>query len=289
MRKTTRTRNVALVPTRSRSAAPRNTARSDSTGNGSARPRTRDDNASRVFRELRELIVWGQLPPGARITERTVADRLGVSRTPVRSALHRLQRDGFITSAGNGAEQRLIVAPMTREDGEELYLIVGHLEGLAARRVAMRPVAERKELVASLRSINRELETALHVLRELSRVFDLDLEFHRIFVEAVAGPRMLALHRAIKPQIERYARAYIGVLLGELPNSLSEHEAIIRAIQKGDAKGAQLATEMNWQHAAERLLSVIGQYGERGSWHASTASDGGQVRPAAPRKIRRRR
>jgi DNA-binding FadR family transcriptional regulator len=100
---------------------------------------------------------------------------------------------------------------------------------------------------------------------------------------------MLALHRAIKPQIERYARAYIGVLLGELPNSLSEHEAIIRAIQKGDAKGAQLATEMNWQHAAERLLSVIGQYGERGSWHASAVSDVGPLRQASSRKSGGRR
>jgi DNA-binding GntR family transcriptional regulator len=282
-------RNLALVPTRSRSTVPRRAARSDASGSHAATSRARDDNASRVFRELRELIVWDQLPPGARITERTVADRLGVSRTPVRSALHRLQRDGFITTAGNGAEQRLIVAPMTREDGEELYLMVGHLEGFAARLAAMRPVAERKELVASLRSVNRELETALRVLRELSRVFDLDLEFHRLFVEAVAGPRTLALHRAIKPQIERYARAYIGVLLGELPNSLSEHEAIIRAIQKGDAKAAQLATEMNWQHAAERLLSVIGQYGERGSWHASAAPESGQIRQAAPRKSRGRR
>jgi DNA-binding GntR family transcriptional regulator len=259
-------------------------------GDHSATPRLRDDNASRVFRELRELIVWGQLPPGARITERTVAERLGVSRTPVRSALHRLQQDGFITSSGNGTEQRLIVAPMTREDGQELYLMVGHVEGLASRLAAMLPATERKALVARLRAVNRELDTALRVLRELSRVFDLDLEFHRVFVEAVAGPRMLALHRAIKPQIERYARAYIGVLLGELPNSLSEHDAIIRAIQKGDAKGAQLAAELNWYHASERLLSVIGQYGERGSWQASAVADvKPERRQATARSAKRRR
>lgn len=269
----------------------RKQARAGAAADGrSTTPRDRDDNASRVFRELRELIVWGQLPPGARITERTVAERLGVSRTPVRSALHRLQQDGFITSSGNGAEQRLIVAPMTREDGQELYLMAGHLEGLAARLAAMLPATERKELVTRLRVVNRELDTALRVLRELSRVFDLDLEFHRLFVEAVAGRRMLTLHRAIKPQIERYARAYIGVLLGELPNSLSEHEAIIRAIQKGDAKGAQLAAEMNWYHASERLLSVIGQYGERGSWHALAATEvSPEQRQARARNAKRRR
>ena len=49
------------------------------------------------------------------------------------------------------------------------------------------------------------------------------------------GPRLLSLHRTIKPQIERYARAYIGVLLGALSESLSEHDAIISGIVKGGA------------------------------------------------------
>src|SRR5262245_15943004 len=67
----------------------------------------RSDNVSRVYDELRGLIVWGQLPPGARIAERAVAERLGLSRTPVRSALHRLQQEGFVSSVGRGQDQRL--------------------------------------------------------------------------------------------------------------------------------------------------------------------------------------
>lgn len=230
-------------------------------------PALRGDNVSRVFRELRELIVWGQLPPGARIVERTVAEHLGASRTPVRSALHRLQQEGFVTYSANGGEQRLIVAPMTQSDGQELYLMVGHLEGLAAHTAALLPLARRRTLVASLRNVNRELAAALKELADISRIFDRDLEFHRILVESVVGPRMLAMHRAVKPQIERYARAYVGVALGELPDSVNEHNLIIRGILKGDPGAAQHAAEMNWHNAAGRLMRVIERHGERGSWN----------------------
>ena len=61
-----------------------------------AQPGERTDNVSHAYQELRHLIVWGQLPPGARVSERIVAARLGVSRTPVRSAMHRLEQEGLI-------------------------------------------------------------------------------------------------------------------------------------------------------------------------------------------------
>jgi DNA-binding GntR family transcriptional regulator len=221
-----------------------------------------------VFHELRELIVWGQLPPGTPLAERIVAERLGVSRTPVRSALHRLQQEGFVASLRHRGEQRLTVAPMTQDDGRELYLTVGHLEGLAAHLAAHLPAAQRKELASGLRAVNRQLAVVLRKRTLVAEVFQLDLEFHQRLVEASVGPRLLALHRTIKPQIERYARAYIGVLLGELTDSLNEHEAIISGILKGDARAAQHAVENNWHNAADRLTGVIARYGERGSWHA---------------------
>jgi GntR family transcriptional regulator of vanillate catabolism len=117
----------------------------------------RSDTVSRVYQELRGLIVWGHLPPGARIAERAVAERLGLSRTPVRSALHRLQQEGFVSSVGRGQDQRLIVAPLTQDDGREIILIVGHLEGLAAHTAASLPDDQRKRIVARLREINRDL------------------------------------------------------------------------------------------------------------------------------------
>jgi DNA-binding GntR family transcriptional regulator len=241
----------------------------------------RSDTVSRVYQELRGLIVWGHLPPGARIAERAVAERLGLSRTPVRSALHRLQQEGFVSSVGRGQDQRLIVAPLTQDDGREIILIVGHLEGLAAHTAASLPDDHRKRIVARLREINREL-AAESKRRDFNRIFDLDQAFHRAYVEDVVGPRLLSLHRAIKPQIERYTRLYISALVDELPTSVKEHEVIVRAIATGDAHGAQRAVETNWRNAAGRLSRVIAQLGERGSWHAwdpaSSSSDSARPR-----------
>jgi len=238
-------------------------------GGPAATARARDertDHVSRAYRDLRRVIVGGQLPPGARISERVIAQRLDLSRTPVRSALHRLEQEGFIASSAGGRERRLFVAPLTRDDGLELFQIVGHLEGLAARIAAALPPARRRAVAARMRELNADLGAQSPARAAAAHFFDLDLRFHQAFVEPVAGPRLLALHRAIKPQCERYARLYVSVLLDELPTSLKEHEVIARNIARGDARAAQAAVETNWGNAAERLARVIWQYGERGSW-----------------------
>jgi len=225
------------------------------------------DNVSHVYQQLRTLIVTGQLPPGARIAERAVVARMGLSRTPVRSALHRLQQEGFVASVGRAGDQRLIVTPLTQYDGKELFLIVGHLEGLAAREAASLPESERKHVVKHLRDVNKELAVEARQNRSPARVFELDLEFHRGYVEHVVGPRLRTLHRSTKPQIERYVRLYVNVLLDTLPTSVKEHDAIIEAIAKGNPDIAQRAVESNWRNAAERLTRVIAEHGERGIWH----------------------
>jgi DNA-binding GntR family transcriptional regulator len=239
------------------------------------------DNVTRVYTELRALIISGQLPPGARIAERAVVARMGLSRTPVRSALHRLQQEGLVASVGRAGDQRLIVTPLTRGDGREVFLIVGHLEGLAASEAASLPADRRRQLVSQLREVNRELAVAAKNKASPARLFDLDLQFHATYVEGVAGPRVVALHRAIKPQSERYARLYVNVLLDELPTSVKEHEAIAAAIAKGDRRAAQNAVETNWQNAAVRLSDVIAEHGERGSWHLwDGAAEANGTRPS---------
>jgi DNA-binding GntR family transcriptional regulator len=241
------------------------------------------DHVSRVYDMLRALIISGQLPPGARVSERAVVARMGLSRTPVRSALHRLQQEGFVGSVGRSGDQRLIVRPLTREDGLEVFLIVGHLEGLAARQAAQLPTARRRELVRRLREINRALGMAARRSSSPSRLFDLDYQFHQTYVDHAAGARLTALHHAIKPQAERYARLYVNVLLDQLPTSVREHAAIAAAIGRGDGVGAQRAVESNWHNAAERLGRVIADHGERGIWHLWPSSSGngrGGVRAA---------
>jgi DNA-binding GntR family transcriptional regulator len=228
------------------------------------------DNVTRAYQTLQLVIVSGQLPPGSRISERIMAERLGLSRTPVRSALHRLEQEGFVAANGRGRERRLCVAPLTIDDGREVFFIVGHLEGLAARTAALLPAARRREIVRSLREANAELDAESRHQGDGDRYFELDHTFHSRYVEGVVGPRLLTLHRAIKPQSDRYSRLYASVLRDRLATSVKEHEKIAASIARGDADGAQRAAETNWHNAAERLTRVIAKQGERGSWQSWT-------------------
>ena len=227
----------------------------------------RGASVGRAYDQLRELIVHGRLAPGSRIVESEIAERLHVSRTPARSALHRLRQEGYVTAVDRAKEQRLIVAPLTREDGRELFYIVGQIEGLAAHAGAELPPPARMALVRALRQLNQKLAQAARAAKpDPVRIFDLDTAFHRAYVEGAAGARLLALHDAIKPQAERYARLYTNALLDEIATSVDEHLAVIRTIEAGDPAGAQQAVETNWRNAAARLSRVIGTVGERGTW-----------------------
>src|SRR3954463_5845691 len=113
-----------------------------------------------VYIRLRDLIVQGLLSPGSRIIETEIAGRLGVSRTPVREALQRLQQEGFVMGTPGAQQSRLTVAPLTRMDVHELLNIVGVLEGVGARRAAGIDVTERRTLVKELRALNQEFARA---------------------------------------------------------------------------------------------------------------------------------
>jgi DNA-binding GntR family transcriptional regulator len=227
----------------------------------------RGDRTTRAYTELRQMIIHGRLAPGVRVIENDIAERLGVSRTPVRSALHRLEQEGYIVSVGWDNERRLMVAPMTEEDVLELFQIVAEIEGLAARLAAKHPPKQRAALVAKLRRINEELAAAGQTARpDPARYFELDLTFHRTLVEFGAGPRLIALHDAIKPQSERYNTLYTSALMTAVDTSVSEHEAIVRAIEAGKGHAADAAVQKNWWNAAERLSTVIASLNERGLW-----------------------
>lgn len=243
------------------------TVRSQRSPHRKQEPTLRGNSLKVVFSEIRELIVRGKLSPGTWIIEADLADRLGYSRTPVRGALHWLQREGYVMASGNSAKSRMIVAPLTKEDARELYSIIGHIEGLGARLTAQLSKAVRVKLIAKLKELNNGLaELAAAKRREPNRIFDLDMEFHRLIVEASAGPRLLELHRSTQPQAERYWRLYASAILDELGTAVSEHAEIIRAISKGEADAAERGIQLNWENGADRLSRVIDTMGEQGSW-----------------------
>jgi DNA-binding GntR family transcriptional regulator len=220
-----------------------------------------------AFQEIRELIVHGKISPGTWIVEADLADRLNLSRTPVRAAIHWLQREGYVLEHRNVSKSRMIVAPLTREDSNELYRIIGHLEGLAGRGVADMPKKERVELGNQLNEVNEKLlAIAEGHGGPSSEIFDLDRTFHRMIVKAGAGPRLSTLHSAIEPQTERYWRLYASSIINALHSSVDEHKVIIQGVLSGSPDAVEKGLQDNWIKGAERLGHVIDMFGERGSW-----------------------
>ena len=228
---------------------------------------------SLVYESLRDLIVRGQLAPGSRIVEQDIAARLGVSRTPVRGALQRLQQEGFVaaTASGDpGGAVRPIVTPLTRDDASELFRLLGALEALAARESAELPRDDRLRLADELKVLNAEFVRAAERRKGHSKhhesSFDADAAFHRRVVDASAGPRLRALHEVVHPQAERYERLYSATLMDAVRVVEEDHRAIVRAVREGDGADAHRAAVAHWRNAAERIRWAMETSGEWGNW-----------------------
>src|SRR5262245_43117151 len=175
-------------------------------------PLGRSSVEQRAAQALRELIVTGRLPEGTPLVQRDLADRLGISQTPIRLALIELERTGLVEVSGTG---RALVRRATREDLEELYAVRLGLEGLAARLGA--------EAVSD-DDVERMGE-ALQRLRELAWKQDVEpylvgrWELHSIAYNATGRTRLVAeverlfwrgerYHRLVLSSAERFARSF---------------------------------------------------------------------------------
>jgi DNA-binding GntR family transcriptional regulator len=226
----------------------------------------RGQSIRKTFLALREMIVFGRLAPGSWIIEGDLAARLGVSRTPLRSALQWLEHEGYLLTAGPGPKTRLTVAPLTQKDAREVYLIVGHMEGLAGRMAASLRLDLRDPLVAELKQLNSLMMKATGSMDSPpNEFFDLDTKFHASIVDTGAGTRFLSIYNGIKPHTERYWWLYSSSSPADLKLSIEEHKPIIEAIDAGDADAAERALQANWELGAERLVRTIARFGERGS------------------------
>jgi GntR family transcriptional regulator, rspAB operon transcriptional repressor len=227
----------------------------------------RRDRSTEAYEQLRQLIITGQLAPGTRITELDLAGRLGVSRTPARAALQRLGEQGYVLSPNPGKQLRVVVSPLTADDARELYAIVGELEGLAVRWAARLPPPRRTSLVQELQRINDEIRRlGAAEAANASRVFELDMVFHRCYVRATDAPRLHGLHDSISAHHERYVRLYASTLVHHVGAPVGEHARIVQAIRRGSPTLAQEAVRTHYGHAIERLSAVIHAVGERGNW-----------------------
>lgn len=220
-----------------------------------------------AFRGIRELIVHGKIPPGTGIVEADLAARLKMSRTPVRAALHWLQREGYVIVHHSPGRSRIMVAPLTRQDATELYAIVGHTEGLAGRGLASQAGPKRFAIAKRLTKINDRLFLIAEGRGgEPGEIYELDRDFHNLIVEAGAGARLSKLHAAIVPQSERYWRLYASSAINDLHQSVQGHARIIAALVAGNPDELEKGLQDDRLKGAERLGHVIDLFGELGSW-----------------------
>lgn len=166
-------------------------------------PIGRESVEDRVAHALRELIGNGQLPQGTPLVQRELAQRLGVSQTPVRLALTELQRAGLVQVGETG---RATVTRLTREDLEEIYAARLGLEGLAARlgaaAVEAAELDRMRDLLAELRVRARD--------RDVDGYLRVRWDFHAACYEAARRPRLLAEVERLYWRSERYNRRVLS-------------------------------------------------------------------------------
>ena len=187
-------------------------------------PQPRREATSSAYRRMRDLIVAGRLAPGAPLVEAELSARLGVSRTPVRAALQRLQQEGFAGASKAGTMLRAIVAPLTAGDMREVFLMVGALEATAARLAAGLDPDPRAMLADALATLAADLRTASASRPpDVVGAHDLHARFHRTFATAAAGPRLLAELGVLQPQAERYERVYSSAVVSAVDEAARDH------------------------------------------------------------------
>lgn len=230
------------------------------------RIRNRTDHGGTPYEELRALIVSGRLPPGARIAEEPLAEWLGLSRTPVREALQRLRQQRLLVEVGGGAgvRVRLAVAPLKRDQMQELYGLAGALEAAAARGLAAWNERDRVRLARELERIDKSFAVeAAKIPLDFDRLFETHDAFHRELTRHVIGPETAALLQTIRPHLDRYEWFYAPLTGPDFSATQAEHRAIIDALRAGTPHRLERAVQANWENGATRLAPVIEEYDAR--------------------------
>lgn len=202
-----------------------------------------------VYSRLEEEILTGELSHGTSLGEIALAKRLGVSRTPIRGALHRLAEEGLVEISPNRGAS---VLGINVDDLIDIYRIRERLEGLASALAAER-ITE-----PELAKLSEAVDLAeFYISRnDTEHIKELDTVFHSIIYKA-SGSRFLSrtlseLHRKIKA----YRKRSLSVP-GRVEKSESEHREILEAIKAGNSERADALTSLHVRTALSNMLSAI--------------------------------
>ncbi|MGZ8782936.1 MAG: GntR family transcriptional regulator [Gaiellaceae bacterium] len=209
----------------------------------------RESIEQRVAQSLRALIVGGQLPEGTQLVQRELASRLGVSQTPVRASIGRLEREGFVAVGSTG---RAFVSRLTREDFEEIYAARLGLEGLAARLGAE---AVAREELASMRASLARLERAA-AEEDVDAYLALRWEFYGTCYRASGRRRLVAEVERLYWRSERYNRIVLSTAT-RFQESLGRYASFLANCEANDGAAAERGVQDSLRWAVDSVAGSL--------------------------------
>lgn len=199
-----------------------------------------------VYDLLLKWVVELRLEPGAKLRDGDLADQLGVSRTPVREAIRRLEDQGFVeTSAASWTR----VARIDTDQARQLYPIIKTLEELALENVFD---AIDGSTIRRMAAINDELRQAMSVA-DFLRASEADFRFHDAFVDRCENHELKKLLWALKLKIRRIENAFFRDS-ARAADSVGEHAQLVDALLERNMATAKSALSRNWDESLKRLL-----------------------------------
>lgn len=216
-----------------------------------------------VFEALRDAIVSQTLEPGERLMEVQLAEAMGVSRTPVREAIRRLELEGFVVMI---PRRGAYVAQLSLKDIADAFEIREALEGLAASLASERATEEDIEELGRLQVRMTEcLDSG-----DTTRAVDMDIRFHEKLYDASRNERLSQMISNLREQILRFRTQSLSYP-GRLAKSLQEHAMIIDAIAERDPVAARKHAEDHIQAARNSLMEMMSA--QRKAKHGTQAND----------------
>ncbi len=199
-----------------------------------------------VLEAIREAIIDGTLKPRERLMEIQLAEELGVSRTPIREALRKLEMEGFIVMV---PRKGAYVADLSIKDIADVFEIRSALEGLAASLAAERITDEELELMERYLVEKAEAIGA----NDMENLVTVDTKFHETIYQASRNERLTNIINNLREQIQRYRTTTLAYP-GRMQESLDEHRAIVEALQ---ARDTELARQLAGKHIENAENSMI--------------------------------
>ena len=202
-----------------------------------------------VCESLREAIRSGILKPGERIMEIQLAEELGVSRTPVREAIRKLELEGYVVMM---PRRGTYVASMSIRDINEIFEIRTALEslsnGLAADHITDDELEHLQRLLVIIGGYIKE--------GNIEKIVETDIEFHDLMYHAARNERLVGIISNLRDQLTRF-RTLSMSYPGRLEETLEEHRLIVDAIASGDRKAASRAAERHMENSEKTLLKAM--------------------------------